>query len=137
MELHPYPPGAHAASLRLRLCLLRGPHKCRGQQVTRVLTRDPRAQVYCAHEYTESNAKFAVSVNPQNELLKRRQQQVKELRLKVGPLLPLDLGQLPGVGLKLRALVAAGQRDAAQGRGACCYLGSASCLPQGLGSKPW
>lgn len=46
-------------------------------------TRLPRVQVYSAHEYTESNAKFAVTVNPQNQLLKQRQQQVKELRAKV------------------------------------------------------
>ena len=45
----------------------------------------PRAQVYCAHEYTESNAKFTVFANPGNALLKQRQQQVQELRRKVGP----------------------------------------------------
>ena len=40
--------------------------------------------MYSAHEYTESNAKFAVFVNPHNEALKQRQQQVQDLRLKVG-----------------------------------------------------
>ena len=40
-------------------------------------------QVYCAHEYTAANAKFAVHVNPNNAALKQRQQEVKALRDKV------------------------------------------------------
>jgi hypothetical protein len=40
-------------------------------------------QVYCAHEYTAANAKFAVHVNPNNAALRERQEEVKALRDRV------------------------------------------------------
>ena len=59
-------------------------------------------QVYCAHEYTASNAKFAIHVNPNNEALRQRQQEVAALRDKVrsvASLLGLCYGQADsGVG---------------------------------------
>jgi hypothetical protein len=39
-------------------------------------------QVYCAHEYTASNARFAVSVNPSNAALAARKARVDEARAK-------------------------------------------------------
>jgi glyoxylase-like metal-dependent hydrolase (beta-lactamase superfamily II) len=40
--------------------------------------------VYCAHEYTQSNARFAVTVDPNNEALQRRKVAIDEAREKVG-----------------------------------------------------
>lgn len=37
-------------------------------------------QVYCGHEYTESNARFAVTVEPDNKALQQRVAEVKALR---------------------------------------------------------
>jgi hydroxyacylglutathione hydrolase len=37
-------------------------------------------QVYCGHEYTESNARFAITVEPDNAALKQRVAEVKALR---------------------------------------------------------
>ncbi len=37
-------------------------------------------QVYCGHEYTQSNAKFALTVDPTNDLLKQRAREVEVLR---------------------------------------------------------
>ena len=37
-----------------------------------------------AHEYTQSNAKWAVTVDPNNEKLQQRKQQIDSLRSKVG-----------------------------------------------------
>lgn len=37
-------------------------------------------QVYCGHEYTESNAKFALHADPTNAALKARAETVKQLR---------------------------------------------------------
>ncbi|MCE3233310.1 MAG: metallo-beta-lactamase family protein [Rickettsiaceae bacterium] len=37
-------------------------------------------KVYCAHEYTESNAKFALSIEPDNQALLQRVAEVKALR---------------------------------------------------------
>lgn len=40
----------------------------------------PAAQIYCGHEYTAANARFALSVDPANENLKKRAAEVAELR---------------------------------------------------------
>jgi hydroxyacylglutathione hydrolase len=37
-------------------------------------------QIYCAHEYTQSNCHFALAVEPHNEALRERAQQVADLR---------------------------------------------------------
>ena len=37
-------------------------------------------RVYCAHEYTQSNARFALTVDPDNEDLRRRAEKIDELR---------------------------------------------------------
>lgn len=42
----------------------------------------PETAVYCAHEYTQSNAKFALSVDPDNRQLQQRKQEIDELRSK-------------------------------------------------------
>lgn len=41
-------------------------------------------RVYCAHEYTQSNAKFAVSIDPNNQALQKRKAEVDDLRSRVG-----------------------------------------------------
>jgi hypothetical protein len=41
-------------------------------------------KVFCAHEYTASNARFAVSVNPGNAALVERKAAVDAARAKVG-----------------------------------------------------
>lgn len=45
------------------------------------LPRD--TQVYCAHEYTQSNARFAVHVDPDNKALQARKQQIDDARSRV------------------------------------------------------
>ena len=40
----------------------------------------PDTKVYCGHEYTLANAKFAISVDPNNNALKQRLAEVEELR---------------------------------------------------------
>jgi hydroxyacylglutathione hydrolase len=48
--------------------------------------------VCCAHEYTESNARFALHVDPHNPALMRRSQAVSELRRRQRPSLPSTIG---------------------------------------------
>ena len=45
----------------------------------------PNTKVFCAHEYTQSNAKFALSVDPDNQALQKRASLINDLRSKVGP----------------------------------------------------
>ncbi len=42
----------------------------------------PTTRVYCAHEYTESNLRFALQVEPQNQALRERLQRVEALRAR-------------------------------------------------------
>lgn len=48
--------------------------------------------VYCAHEYTESNAKFALSVEPGNEELQQRAAEIKAKRSRGEPTVPSLMG---------------------------------------------
>lgn len=50
------------------------------------------AQIHCAHEYTESNAAFAISVDPDNADLKARIATIKEQRSRGEATVPFDLG---------------------------------------------
>lgn len=50
-------------------------------------------KVYCAHEYTEANARFAVTVDPTNKALQARYAKIRELRKKLIPTVPSTLGE--------------------------------------------
>jgi hydroxyacylglutathione hydrolase len=50
------------------------------------------ARVYCGHEYTQSNARFALTIDPDNEALNRRAAEVDELRAAGKPTIPSTLG---------------------------------------------
>ena len=48
--------------------------------------------VYCAHEYTQSNAQFALSVEPGNAELVARSQEIDALRAEGKPTVPTTIG---------------------------------------------
>ncbi|HBF97658.1 MAG TPA: hydroxyacylglutathione hydrolase [Alphaproteobacteria bacterium] len=48
--------------------------------------------VYCAHEYTQSNAKFALTVEPDNAALVDRARQIDAMRAKGVPTVPTTIG---------------------------------------------
>ncbi|XP_031480389.1 probable hydroxyacylglutathione hydrolase 2, chloroplastic isoform X2 [Nymphaea colorata] len=49
-------------------------------------------RIFCGHEYTLSNAKFALSVEPKNEALQAYAAEVSQLRNKGIPTIPTTLG---------------------------------------------
>jgi len=53
----------------------------------------PATRVYCAHEYTESNARFAVSIEPDNAALAARVAVVKATRARGLPTVPSTMGE--------------------------------------------
>ncbi len=53
-----------------------------------LMTLAPTTQVYCGHEYTESNLRFAHHVEPSNAAVVERQIRVKELRAQGKPTVP-------------------------------------------------
>jgi hydroxyacylglutathione hydrolase len=53
----------------------------------------PETRVFCAHEYTLSNARFAVTVEPDNAALAARYAAVQAARAKQEPTVPFTLGE--------------------------------------------
>ncbi len=49
-------------------------------------------QVYCGHEYTEANARFALTIEGDNPILKDRAEHVVKLRAEKRPTLPTTIG---------------------------------------------
>ncbi len=60
-------------------------------------------RIYCAHEYTESNIRFAVTVEPNNAALRKREEDVKALRAAGKPSVPSVLAEEQAANPFLRA----------------------------------
>lgn len=61
------------------------------------------ARVYCAHEYTEANAAFALSVEPDNRALRDRAERVRLLRAEGRPTVPSTMAEERATNPFLRA----------------------------------
>lgn len=62
------------------------------QSLSRLAALPQETEVYCAHEYTTSNLRFAVAVEPDNEALRRRVTEVEHLRAAGRPTVPTTIG---------------------------------------------
>jgi len=60
-------------------------------------------KLYCGHEYTASNVKFALTVEPDNPALKTRAEEVTRLRAQNKPTIPVTLGEEKKANVFLRA----------------------------------
>ena len=60
-------------------------------------------KLYCGHEYTASNVKFAMTVEPDNPALKARAEEVTRLRAANRPTIPVSLGEEKQANVFLRA----------------------------------
>jgi len=49
--------------------------------------------VYCGHEYTQANARFALTIDPTNSALKERSAEIDKLRAGNKPTLPTTVGR--------------------------------------------
>ncbi len=59
--------------------------------LNRFKTLPSETSIYCAHEYTQKNALFSLSVDPKNKALKERQLHIKALRKAHQPTVPFFL----------------------------------------------
>ena len=59
--------------------------------LTKLARLPPETTIYCGHEYTQSNARFALTVDPDNVALKDRAAAVETLRAQGKPTLPTTL----------------------------------------------
>ena len=62
------------------------------QSLSKLMRLPDETRVYCAHEYTMANGKFALSVEPDNDALKARMKEVRDLRDRGEPTVPSTLG---------------------------------------------
>ena len=63
------------------------------QSLSRLVQLPESTMMYCAHEYSEDNGRFAMSVEPNNADLKNRVAEVKALRAAGKPSLPVTMGE--------------------------------------------
>ena len=63
------------------------------ESLKKLATLPLETAIYCGHEYTEANARFALSVDPTNSALKERAQKIRALRREGKPTLPTTLGE--------------------------------------------
>lgn len=71
--------------------LFEGSPKQMYNSLQRISQLPDQTLIYCAHEYTLDNAKFALSVDPHNNALEERIQQVKQWRSQKGYSVPTQL----------------------------------------------
>ena len=53
----------------------------------------PSTQIYCTHEYTQANGRFALSIEPDNSQLQQKMLAVQQLRAEGQPTVPSTIAQ--------------------------------------------
>jgi hydroxyacylglutathione hydrolase len=71
--------------------------------LSRLRSLPPDTVIWCAHEYTLSNARFALTVDPANEALRARFARVEALRAEGTPTVPSTVGEERATNPFLRA----------------------------------
>jgi hydroxyacylglutathione hydrolase len=61
--------------------------------LSRLKSLPPETLLYCAHEYTQSNARFALHADPDNERLQRYAKRVDACRAEGKPTVPTSLAR--------------------------------------------
>lgn len=62
------------------------------QSLQRLMALPDDTLVYCAHEYTQKNAQFALTIEPQNKILVKRSAEIDDLRAKDLATVPTTIG---------------------------------------------
>lgn len=65
-----------------------GTHEQMYHSLNRLAALPPRTVVYCSHEYTLGNAKFALHVEPDNLAIQQRANEIEQLRSQNLPTIP-------------------------------------------------
>jgi hydroxyacylglutathione hydrolase len=73
--------------------LLERPAPVMFHSLTKLMELPAATALYCGHEYTLANARFALTVDPTNSALRERAAKVEKLRAKDKPTLPTTLAE--------------------------------------------
>jgi hydroxyacylglutathione hydrolase len=68
-----------------------GTYEMMWSSLRKLMRLPPKTRIYCGHEYTLANAKFALIVDPANTLLQRRVVEFEDMRAKGQPTVPTEL----------------------------------------------
>lgn len=63
----------------------------------------PETVVYCGHEYTQANATFSLTIEPDNQALVKRAHEIDQLRAKGEPTIPTTIAKELATNVFLRA----------------------------------
>jgi hydroxyacylglutathione hydrolase len=83
--------------------VIEGTHAMMWDSIKRLRDLPDETALYCGHEYTLANAKFAVTVEPGNKRLSERYAEVQRLRAANEPTLPTTVALEKGTNPFLRA----------------------------------
>ncbi|MEC9375924.1 MAG: hydroxyacylglutathione hydrolase [Pseudomonadota bacterium] len=72
--------------------LFEGTPKEMWESIQKLIQLPDDTNVYCAHEYTLSNADFAITLEPNNKILLKRIKEVTAMRKKNLPSIPTNIG---------------------------------------------
>jgi hydroxyacylglutathione hydrolase len=91
--------------------LFEGDAQMMWDSLSKLMELPPETQIYSGHEYTAANAKFAMSVEPENKALIERVNQISEARARgddtMGPTLALEMATNPFLRAHLAEMKAA------------------------------
>jgi hydroxyacylglutathione hydrolase len=60
--------------------------------LSKLMTLPDETKIFCGHEYTESNGRFALTLEPGNQALRKRMEDVRAARTQKAPTVPATLG---------------------------------------------
>jgi hydroxyacylglutathione hydrolase len=60
--------------------------------LSKLMTLPEETRIYCGHEYTQSNGRFALTLEPGNQALKARMEEVNAMRATGRPTVPASMG---------------------------------------------
>lgn len=71
--------------------VLEGDHQMMWKSLEKIAALPPETAIYCGHEYTVSNGRFALTIEPENEALKARVAEAEKLRAKSEATVPTTI----------------------------------------------
>jgi hydroxyacylglutathione hydrolase len=71
--------------------LFEGTAEMMWSSLDRIRAAPPETLIYCGHEYTEAHSRFALTIEPENEALRNRADEVVRLRREGKPTIPVPL----------------------------------------------
>ena len=75
--------------------LFEGSYKEMFQSLSKISSLNPKTKVYCAHEYTKKNIRFALTLDKENNKLIDRYNRVRHLKITIPSLLKEELETNP------------------------------------------